>query len=437
MFNGTEVVFARANLKSKWDKTIGGLKYVNSQSIDNFMFEIEKKELEDDINIKELELIKDFKNIDEINEITIKPKFDLEYNGYLPNKIDDFNEDKSILYKDYSLFDLILQNKSVETNSSYNFTDYKLWGNLTQTIDIKKDINTITKIWFNFEKPIEITTEDLYLISQTEVTFEIGLVKLIKKPFSMCIIENLLQEYNINPKDNILKICLIDFKNLCESGLPQLCLTFNQVLLRLKFASKSIEKYSKYITYVVEGYHLLTDQLYEYAIKHYKFTIISSGFAGNYKLIDKLEYSLTNYIIPDASFSSKFIFVNTCAWITICFNVNSELLQINKVGLSANNCEYLYCELDDIVVISFGDLTFCNIILDPAYKNKDKFVKLVKNKIDYTDIRGVNLASPELTELNLKIDCNVNTKQEILFNVYVYGFEEYKVANGYITNDIN
>ncbi len=419
MFNGTEVVFAQANLKSKWNRGAGGLKYVNSQSIDNFMFEIEKKELEQDLNKSESELKKEIKNIEQINETIVKSGFDRDY-GYLPNRIDIFNDNTINLYKNYNLDDFYIQNKNLETNIKHNFTDYKLDTNLIQTINILRYFDTITKIWFHFEKPSEITGEDLYLISQTELTFKIGRHSLINKSFSMCIIENLLQEYELEPKDNILKICLIDFENLCEFGLPQISLQAEEIKLKFQFASKSIEKYSKYITYVVEGYYLLNDLRRELWKKQQKFTIIRSEFLTKYKLENNFEYYLTYF----------HDLVNTVVWITICFNVNSELLQINKVGLSAENNEYLYWEPDDLVIISFGDLTFCNIILDPEYKNKDKFVKLIKNKFKSNDIRGVNFSS--ISNIKLKIDCNVNTRQNIFLNIYSYGFNEYQIAGSSI-----
>jgi hypothetical protein len=419
MFNGTEVVFARANLNSKWNKNTGGLKYVNSQSIDNFMFEIEKKELEQDLNKSELELKMDIKNIEEINETFIKSGFNRDY-GYLPNRIDIFYNNSLDFYKNYNLDDFYNQNKNLETNIKYNFTDYKLDTNLIQKINISRYFDTITKIWFHFEKPSEITGEDLYLISQTVVIFEIGKYVLINKPFSMCIIENLLQEYELDPKDNILKICLIDFENLCEFGLPQISLQAEIISLKFQFASKSIEKYSKYISYVVEGYYLLNNLRRELWQKQQKFTIITSEFLTKYKLENNFEYYLTYF----------HDLVNTVVWITICFNVNSELLQINKVGLSAENNEYLYWESDDLVIISFNNLTFCNIILDPEYKNKDKFVKLIKNKFKPNDIRGVNFSS--ISKIKLKIDCNVNTRQNIFLNIYTYGFDEYQIAGGII-----
>ncbi len=90
----------------------------------------------------------------------------------------------------------------------------------------------------------------------------------------------------------------------------------------------------------------------------------------------------------------------------------------------------MYWKEDELVIISFGKLTYCNIMLDPEFKNKEKFVKLLNNQIEYEDVRGVCLS--EIKFLKLLIDYNANTQEKIRFDVFGCGFDLITLANGCI-----
>ncbi len=421
MFNRTEQIFALANAKSKWKDKIGELKYVNSQSVDSFISELESKQFEKELNIVENELVQDLKSIEELNEKIPKLKYEYIINTATAIKpIDYFNEAPD-LYGDYSLLDLVVHNDNMRTKQVHKFSDNKIDNELIQRIPIYKQFDTINKIWFHFEKPSKITLEDLQLLSRTTFRLEIAGKRIIHKLFGICMMENFLQDLDLFPKENIMRICLVDLETICEYGLPLICLTYCDIQISIKYDDMSIKEYSLYIKFVIEGQYLLTEPRKNLAQNSHEFPMIRSKRLG-------WDFHLGGFerFYP-LSFDER---LETCTWITICFYVNSELLQLNRVGLSAEFDEPMYWEEDELVIISFGDLTYCNIMLDPEFKNKEKFVKLLNNQIEYEDVRGVCLS--EIRFLKLLIDYNLDTQKKIRFDVFGCGFDLITLKGGSI-----
>ncbi len=422
MFNQTEQIFALANLKSKWKDKIGELKYINSQSVDNFVSELESKQFEKELNTVENELVQDLKSFENINEKIPKLKYEYNINTATALKPIDYFNETSELYGDYSLLDLVVHNENMRTKQVHKFSDYKLDNECVQRINIYREFDTINKIWFHFEKSSEITPDDLELLSKTTVRLEIGGKRIIHKPFGMCMMENFIKDLDLFPEENTMRICLVDFETICEYGLPLICLTYCETKISIKYDDMSIKEYSPYIKFVIEGQYLLTETRKNLAQNSHEFPMIRSKRLG-------WDFHLGGFerFYP-LSFDDK---LETCSWITICFYVNSELLQLNRVGLSAGfDVEPMYWEEDELVIISFGDLTYCNIMLDPEFKNKEKFVKLLNNQIEYEDVRGVCLS--EINFLKLLIDYNLDTQEKIRFDVFGCGFDLITLANGCI-----
>ncbi len=422
MFNQTEQLFALANTKSKWKDKIGELKYVNSQSVDNFFLELEAKQFEKELNTVENELVQDLKSFEELNEKIPKLKYEYNINTATALKAFDYFNETPELYGDYSLLDLVVHNENMRAKQVHKFSDYVLDNEYIQRIPIYRQFDTINKIWFHFEKPSEITLEDLQLLSTAAVRLEINGIRIIHKPFGMCMMENFLQGYDLFPEENTIRICLVDLETICEYGLPLISLTYSDTKISFLYNGKSIEVYSSYIKFVIEGQYLLTETRRHLAQNSHKFPIIRSKKLGWYFYLGGIErfYPL--------SFMES---IETCSWITICFYVNSDLLQLNRVGLCAGfDIEPMYWEEEELVIISFGNLTYCNIMLDPEFKNKEKFVKLLNNQIEYDDIRGVCLS--EINFLKMLIDYNLDTQEKIIFDVYGCGFDLITIANGCI-----
>ncbi len=419
MFNRTEQIFALANTKSKWKDKIGELKYVNSQSVDNFFLELEAKQFEKELNTVENELVQDFKLIEELNEKIPKLKYNMG-SGFALKAFDYFNETPE-LYGNNSLLDMIAHNEKMRTKKVHKFSDNKLDHECVQRINIYREFDTVNKIWFHFEKPSEITLDDLQLLSRTTFRLEIGVIRIIHKPFGMCMMENFLQGYDLFPEENTLRICLVDFETICEYGLPLISLQYCATKISITYDNMSIKEYSPYIKFVTEGNYLMAEQRRFLSQNQQEFPMIRSKVLGWDFHLGGIErfYPL--------SFMER---LETCTWITICFYVNSDFLQLNRVGLSAEFTEPMYWEEDELVIISFGNLTYCNIMLDPEFKNKEKFVKLLNNEIEYDDIRGVCLS--EIKFLKLLIDYNLNTQEKIRFDVFGCGFDLITIQGGCI-----
>lgn len=416
-WNQTEIIFGLVNSKSKINEHIGKqLLYLNSHSIDWYLVQLERKKFTEELDGLEQEIKSDLEKETEIQEKLPLPKYDQKTAIYPVNQMDCFNQEQP-LYADYKLIDLLINKKDMRSSDQeYKCSSY-LINNLRQNIKINRCFDTINKVWFHLEKSSIITLKDIYALSKTKFSLCVGGLDIVSKNFSTCLIENLLNDYEIRPEENILRICLIDFETICDEqyGLPLISLQYSEVSFKFEFSDNSIFSYKEYIKYVLEGFYLENETRRKLAQNFWSCPIIKTQSEEEFVL------SLKPYKLYTRG-------LEACVWISLCFNVDPELLHINKIGLMAENTEYLYFDPDDFIIISYESLTYYNIVLDPEYRDYNKFTSLLKNKLKDLDVRGVCLN--EISDFKLQIDYNVDTQEQISFTVGYGGFDVLKIASG-------
>ncbi len=418
-WNQTETIFSLANSKSKIYGQLGKqLLYLNSHSIDWYLVQLERKQFAEELNGLEHEIKSDLEKETELQEKLPLRKYDEKTETYPNNQMDYFNQEQP-LYANYTLNDLVANFQDVRTSQEYKCSDYAI-SNLEQIINIVRSFDTINKVWFHFEKSSAITLDDIYILSKTKFSISIGGKNIITKNFGTCLIENLLNEYDVLPKENILRICLVDFESICDEkyGLPLVALAYSDVLYRMEYGDHSIFSYEPDIKYVVEGFYLDVKPRIRLAQNSWSCPIVKTQSDQEFVLSPKPYKLYTRGL-------------EACVWISLCFNVDPELLHINKIGLMAENTEYLYFDLDDLIIITYESIVYYNIVLDPEYRDYNKFTSMLKNTVKDMDVevvRGVCL--DQIFDLKMQIDYNVDTREQINFTVGYGGFGILRIMSG-------
>lgn len=418
-WNQTETIFALVNSKSKMYGQISKqLLYLDSNSIDWYLTQLERLKFTEELNGLEQEIKSDLEKETGLEEKFPLRKYDQRIGASFNNQMDYFNQEQP-LYADYTLCDLIANSQDVRTSQEYKCSDYPI-NNLEQIINIVRSFDTINKVWFHLEKSSAITLEDIYSLSKTKFSLSIGGNNIITKNFGTCLIENLLNEYEIMPKDNILRICLVDFEYICDEqyGLPLVALAYSEVSYKLEYGDKSIFSYQPNIKYVIEGFYLDVKPRRRLAQNSWSCPIVKTQSDQEFVLSPKPYKLYTRGL-------------EACVWISLCFNVDSELLHINKIGLMAENTEYLYFELDDLIIITYESITYYNIVLVPEYRDYNKFTNMLKNKVKDMDVEIIpGVCLDQIFDLKLQIDYNVDTREQIIFTVEYGAFSVLKIISG-------
>ncbi len=416
-WNQTETIFSLVNSKSKINGHIGKtLQYLNSHSIDNYLAELETNNFAAELERLEKELKSDLEKQTDINEKNQILQYNYDTCSSNNIQMNCFNQEQ--LYANYKHHDLYKYNqKAVRSSDEYKCSHYPIVNSNQQIIKQRRYFDTTNKIWFHFEKCSAITSEDIYALSSIEYSFRVSGIDLVKKNFSTCLIENLINDYDIFPTENILRLCLVDFETICDEqyGLPSICIDHDSKLYVLTY-NNSIHSYIKDMKLVEEGYYLdMKSHLYRLVNNSWTFPITKTQ-------------SQIGLVLSPNPYQLQNKDLDACIWISLCFNVDSELLDINKIGLMAENTEYLYFGSEELVIISCETLTYYIIVLDSEYRDYQKFTSLLNNTMKDLDVRGVCLN--QISDLKLQIDYNVNTQEKISFTVGYGGFDILQISGG-------
>ena len=369
-----------------------GTPYVSKNKQSEYLYDLERYELEK-----------------ELNEIEISIKEDL--------KAEQSNFSSRLKYS--------LENNSAELDLCCENITWNeiLWdGNEVYLPTIQKDKNnkenfSLYDIYFKIEKTNgEFTKTDMLKFIDFEIEFRIGGSPIIKKDFfTMCVFE-LLDNQDILIESNILYFKAFTFENMLY-GIPIKFLDWH--LVDIKSCGLKKELHSKYkIDVIFSGKNLSNiDINLKYLNNNILFEqiIIQSqrNSDNNIKSGTKIRLGF-NHPISSLIF---FLYDNISGhdnYNDIYDDFEFSNPEINSIGLCLNG-GYIWWDNQELIKIDFMGIKLCIICIDPQLRDYNKFCSFTKNNFDPLTLKSINFSRIDDAHIIFEYDSDKK------FLVYING----------------
>ena len=377
-----------------------GNPYVSKNKQSEYLYDLERYELEKELNKIEISIKEDLKA--EQSNYSSRLKYSLENNS--------------------AELDLCCEN--------ITWTE-KLWNgdkSYIQTIQKDKNNFSLYDIYLKIEKTDgEFTKTDMLKFIDFEIEFRIGSSSIIKKDFfTMCVFE-LLDNQDILIESNILYFKAFTFENMLY-GIPIKFLDWH--LVDIKSYGLKKELHSNYkIDVIFSGKNLSNidinskylddDMMFEQIIiqsqtkseKNIKSgTKIRLNFNHPISILIIFLYDNISNFDNDNNIYDEFEFSNP---------------EINSIGIGLN-LNYIWWDNQELIKIDFMGIKICIICIDPQLRDYNKFYSYTKNNFDPSILKSINFSRMD----NSEIICEYDSDKKFL--VYINGLHVnmLKMMNG-------
>jgi hypothetical protein len=342
--------------------------YIPSSSKSKYLYELERSEIEKELNNSEESIKSDLE------------KHNTNYNSRL-----EFSLINNMVNVDLDCENIVYQSQIWDGNKRFRYVLPR--GDL--------DKFSLYDIYVKIEKKSgDFTKKDLINLIDLNFYIEIGGSTTFQKDFfSMCFFE-LIDEHDIFIESNIIYLKAFTFENMFY-GIPYYFLSYHDIAITA-FGLNSSSHSDFKIDAIYSGKNLSKINIKP---EHKNLSMEQVVFHSQ-------NFKLENKIVSGEKI--KFLFNHPVQMLMI-FLYNKEDIdelsepEINSIGISLNN-HFIWWENEELIEVDFMGINLYMVCIDPQLQNYNKFCDYVKYNIDPSTLKSINFSRIDDTEIVIEYD---------------------------------
>jgi hypothetical protein len=368
--------------------------YVSKDKQSDYLYELEKIELENEFDKLEMSIRDDLK--EEQSNYNSRLKYSLESNFVELDLCCENITWNEILWDGETPCILTIQN---QTNNKTNFSLYDIYLKIEKTNG-------------------EFNRTDILDFINFKIKFKIGGSSIIEKDFfTMCVFE-LIDKQEILIETNILYFKAFTFENM-QYGMPIKFLNYHAVQIESTGLNKELHSNYK-IDVIFSGKNLsnininpehLDNKLFEQIIIQSQITNQESKINSGTKI--KFEFNHPVSILMFFLYNDSNLYNGNKYNNDICEDFEFTNPEINSIGISLNGY-YIWWDNQELIKIDFMGIILSIVCIDPQLKDYNKFCSFTKNNFNPSILKSINFSRIDSMDAILEYDSD--KKFSVYFN---------------------